>query len=405
MRTTINEATLFLVGLLVFHSAQVASLALLPQFRLLFLVVGFSAMFVACLKLWFLLPRNSFLPLFPIFIYFGCLAALSYLQNHEVFASVLSLAFHGIALCFFIFGYTFAQYRFTRELNPRKLFVFFSVGGILLLFGYFSFAEKAAFYGTTRNFNFASINPVGLAYTSCIVSIILLNLFFLHRNKIQKILILLGAIGFFLLVLSTASRGAFLWGCTAICFTVLLHQRKINIAKSFSYLFGFFVTVGLILYFVSQLNPILGERFDIFFGRMDLLFAGAGTIDASLVEREMIVISYLKSWKQWWLAGVRGYSGYPHNQFLEIFVRFGIFGLPLFCLSLFCISKALILGLFRRYLLSDFDKIVLSVFVFCFLQSLTSLSLELNRMLIFGYGYIGFKVFKRPNLNAIVSPQ
>ena len=73
----------------------------------------------------------------------------------------------------------------------------------------------------------------------------------------------------------------------------------------------------------------------------------------------------------------------PHNQWLEIFVRFGLLGLPLFFISIFLFIRLGMDTLFQRIRPDIEYSIVTVLFVFGYLQSMTSLTL-LNRVLWLG---------------------
>ena len=85
--------------------------------------------------------------------------------------------------------------------------------------------------------------------------------------------------------------------------------------------------------------------------------------------------------------GQKNYEPYPHNIFLEILLRWGtLFGLPL----LIIINRTLYKVLVRRRGVFNNGDVLSALFIFSFLFSLTSLSLEMNRFLFLGMGYILF---------------
>ncbi|MNG14382.1 hypothetical protein D3C84_981280 [compost metagenome] len=88
------------------------------------------------------------------------------------------------------------------------------------------------------------------------------------------------------------------------------------------------------------------------------------------------------------LIGKERYVPYPHNQFIEIIMRWGLFlGLPLFVFSIRNFIRALIL-LLKKGNISPFVNLILFIFIFSFFQSLSSMSLEMNRTLWFGFGFL-----------------
>ena len=90
----------------------------------------------------------------------------------------------------------------------------------------------------------------------------------------------------------------------------------------------------------------------------------------------------------WWLNGLPKYNSYPHNQWLEIAVRFGMLGLPFLIFSLWSGTKALQRLIRGGPGLSREELVVYTLFVFAYLQSMSSLSLQVNRVLFLGFGYV-----------------
>ena len=109
--------------------------------------------------------------------------------------------------------------------------------------------------------------------------------------------------------------------------------------------------------------------------------------------RQMMLESYLSTWGQWILFGEENYVGYPHNQWIEILARFGLLGLPLLVMSLVLFVR---LGwdLLTGKIHPDVEfSLIATLFVYSYLQSMSSLSLQVNRALWLGFGYlIGYYV-------------
>ena len=121
---------------------------------------------------------------------------------------------------------------------------------------------------------------------------------------------------------------------------------------------------------------------------LSLFGGGQAPIDVSTSSRQIYWQHYLSTIEDWILFGERGYTGYPHNQWLEILVRFGFLGVPLLFFSIFLFVILGINTLFKR-ITPDLEYTVITVlFVFGYLQSMTSLSLHQNRVLWLGFGYI-----------------
>jgi O-antigen ligase len=227
----------------------------------------------------------------------------------------------------------------------------------------------------------------------------------LNKSLLRKGVHFLAACLAFSVVLMSASRGAVVWGLCAIIFFLLLNRHR-------KYLSGKNILIvllsGLLLIpivgFLYSTNYALAERVDILVKRFTSLFydltVSGGHGDDSLNAREMLWNSYFMTFDQWILFGEKGQGGYPHNQWLEIFVKFGLLGIPLFFMSVFVFVR---LGwdtlVSKRHPDVEFSLIA-TLFVFSYLQSMTSLSLQVNRALWLGFGYlIGSFMQRRARLN------
>jgi hypothetical protein len=154
---------------------------------------------------------------------------------------------------------------------------------------------------------------------------------------------------------------------------------------------------GCIFLFFSN-NVILTESFEILIDRFSGLLGASNQtatgLDISANGRIEYWNHYASTFSNWILFGERFYSGYPHNQYLEILVRFGLLGIPLLILSLFVMAKFIHSFLFKKKE-RDFELTLISaIFLFAYLSSLSSLNLEMNRAMWLGLGYF-FGYFTR----------
>jgi O-antigen ligase len=98
--------------------------------------------------------------------------------------------------------------------------------------------------------------------------------------------------------------------------------------------------------------------------------------------------SYASTFEQWIVFGEKGYVGYPHNQWVEILARFGLLGIPMLVMSivLFC---RVCWDVVTRKIHPDVEfSLIAILFVYSYLQSMSSLSLQVNRALWLGFGYL-----------------
>lgn len=269
------------------------------------------------------------------------------------------------------------------------LFVGLTIAGSILFIRY-----QAVTGMVSRSFDFEdSVNAIGIAYTHGI-----LMLFFVAIYKTQKEpsllfkgTILLTLIVLFAVVLSTQSRGAILF-LAAIFLLVIIKSTKVR--KRFwalsirIVLIGAVVLLGLIA--VQKEFPIIETRIEGTLSRFQNLlnYASDQEGDASADARSEYYESIFDNFESIVWVGQKNYTPYPHNQFLEIIARWGLFGLPLLFFSIVSIAKAVKITNYQLYSMSPVVMLVVTIFLFSYLQSMTSLSLEMNRMLWFGFGFI-----------------
>ena len=194
--------------------------------------------------------------------------------------------------------------------------------------------------------------------------------------------------------MSSASRGAVIWGTCGIIYFLLLNRywRSISIKNLFVALGACILVIPVIL-LIYNTNYAVSERMNILINRFEGMYysffgGGQAPVDLSTSSRQYYWYYYYSTLKEWFILGEQGYRGYPHNQWLEIFVRFGFLGLPLFFTSIFLFIRLGVDTLFQRFRPDIEYSLITALFVFGYMQSMTSLSLHVNRVLWLGFGYI-----------------
>ena len=195
--------------------------------------------------------------------------------------------------------------------------------------------------------------------------------------------------------MTSASRGAVIWGTFGVVYFILLNRywRYISVRNLFISLGACILLVPLLL-LIYKTNYAVSERIDILIDRFESMFyslfgtAGQTGVDLSTNARHYYWHFYSSTIENWLFLGEQGYIGYPHNQWLEIFVRFGLLGLPLFIISIFLFIRLGMDTLLLRIRPDIEYSIVTVLFVFGYLQSMTSLTLHANRVLWLGFGYV-----------------
>mgnify|MGYP006981759847 CR=1 FL=1 len=243
------------------------------------------------------------------------------------------------------------------------------------------------------------INAVGLAYVNA--NLFLILLFLINQQYVKKylkIILFIGVLSCSIIIVSSGSRGALLF-IGFILFLVYFSKIK-RISNVFSGITKFtLILISVIgLYFlVSDYFPVLEQKVNATSKRFESMFefVETGRGDASVNEREKLYNNFYSNLNSFILFGRVNYSPYPHNIIMEVISRWGfIIGLPLLIFFFRGFFKA-----FKLLINKTQNETIVYLFVycliFCFLQSFSSLSLEVNRMLWLCFGFIyGFKNVK-----------
>jgi hypothetical protein len=315
------------------------------------------------------------------------------MQQHQIFYAQ-KLVFIGVCFALFIAGYVLAKTPI-RDGKWKDSIVMMGGGAflILILYRFLGYVKMISFAGTTRAFDVTELNPVGAAYTNTVLVLLFLYMAITVKHIWTKPLYAIVAGVAVLVVITTGSRGAPLWGviaCTTVFGIMFVNGMvKINV-KTVVTIFAFAAFGIPVAIFLFKTNYALSEKLNLLIRRFDELIymAQGGADEASTSARLYFWQYYLGNFETWILAGERGYSSYPHNQWLEIMVRFGLLGIPLWFFSMFILAKSLLKAFSRKYALSMEWYLVMLLFLFSYLQSMSSLSLEVNRTLWLGFGYL-----------------
>lgn len=285
---------------------------------------------------------------------------------------------------------------FTIKLTKSHFIIFC----LLSLFGALTFYRKQASTFKTvvsdvgRGTGDDFLNPNGVAYTESLVFIFLFWLLFQIKNKNIRILAIISIIAVLLIIFMTSARGATL---SLLLFIIYFYYKGIKNSKKVvqSFLKYFFTSAIIISAFVllAKNIPFINSKLEFLTDRFISLidFFSEKDYDYSIDDRTEMYNHFYKNWQEY-LLGKEDYIGYPHNIYVEIFMRWGLFGLPLIFIITKYFFKSLKL-ISRNILESQYSIVFLlaSLFFFSFLQSLTSLNLEMNRSLWLSLGFlIGF---------------
>lgn len=327
--------------------------------------------------------------------YFAALVMLSIFQKHRIWYDQTQQIFCVVCICLFWAGYILAREK-RQEFASANQWSLVGVAGIacVCLLAFLRFVKDVSFEGSERGFGGTTLNPVGVAYANTCLGLVFVVIAILNKSLIRKGVHLLAACLAFGVVVSSASRGAIIWGACAIVFFLLLNRhRKYLSGKNVLIAVGACMLVVPVFSVLYTTNYAIAERLDILLVRFTEMFqslfgGGQARTDLSLSARQIMWQSYVSTFDQWIIFGEKNYVGYPHNQWVEILVRFGLLGIPLLFMSVVLFFR---LGwdLLARKIHPDVEfSLIATLFVYSYLQSMTSLSLQVNRALWLGFGYL-----------------
>lgn len=395
-----NEIEFLVMGLILLFSNVALYFISGILIRYLALLMGILCIFFAAYKR----GKHHIHKIIPFclfsLIYFVILALISVFQNQAISYDRIKQIFAIIIIGCFFSGYLLS----TTKIHFIENFKSWKVRGLTVviifgLIGFLRYYESISFYGTMRGYGTdTALNPVGVAFTFSLLFIVYFVLTISSQNIFDKVLFGLGMTLSTAIVVTTASRGAIIWAILTIIFLVTSNRiKKIKLSKFFILLLFGIIFLGFVFLFFSN-NVILIESFEILIERFSGLLGAsnktASGLDISANSRIEYWNHYASIFSDWILFGERFYNGYPHNQYLEILVRFGLLGIPLLILSLFVMGQFIHSFLFNKKE-RDFElTLVSAIFLFAYLSSLSSLNLEMNRAMWFGLGYF-FGYFTR----------
>ena len=327
--------------------------------------------------------------------YFLTLVMLSVFQEHAIWYNRTQQIFCVVCICLFWAGYILAREKRQDFISANQSSLVGVAGvAIICLLAFLRFVKDISFHGSERGFGETTLNPVGVAYANTCLALVFVTVGILNKSLLRKAVHLLAACLAFAVVLSSASRGAILWGGCAVVFFFLLNRHR-------KYLSGKNILIGLgaclllipICAVLYTTNYAIAERMDILIERFTRMFeslfgGGQARTDLSLSARQIMWQSYASTFQQWILFGEKGYVGYPHNQWIEIMARCGLLGIPMLLMSVVLFFR-LAWDVLTRKMHPDVEfSLIATLFVYSYLQSMTSLSLQVNRALWLGFGYL-----------------
>jgi len=364
--------------------------------KTLLLFLGFIILVVSTLTLKFDVRMFNFFlkTLVILLIYWG----IAFINDQKTLDKV-TLIFDIVCLVLLNCGYVISKnIKYFAKVSPKLVFFicFLTIIGAYLFIKFQ--AAITAFEGVeggrvSVKGDDNSVNAIGLAYVNSIMFFIFFNLLTSFRFKFFLRCMLWVSIFCCLFVIFSASaRGALLF---IVVVMLLKYSYKFKSAKS---LFSFainFVIISIALVLITKMLfvifPVIEGKFMKSMDRFQSLFDSVNSSnksDASSNVRLHIYNNFFENLDNFILFGEEKYHVYPHNQLMEIIQRWGLFfgGVLLF----FNISNFFkgITILVKKIETSPLQSLFALTLVFSFLQSMTSMSLEMNRIMWLSLGVI-----------------
>lgn len=357
-----------------------------PIGRYFYLSLGFILMFLPCVLGRFS-NSSSFFLIKISFIYF-------FLVVIGVFNDQNSISFQNIifgivcVLLSFIGFYISKSNLIFEEINKWVFLISF----ICTLVSFYFIIDYLNTYSLSqRDFDQNDIiNPVGLAFTNGLLFLYFFSILIFSKDWNIKVLSYIALFFSLIIIFTTQSRGVLIFIFLSL---VIFYFYKIKISLklgSFILKFSFFLfcLTPIIWFFKEQFN-ILNYRFEALINRFELLlsFKSGETIDPSSLERQAYFSYFYKNIDKFFPFGENNYQPYPHNFFLEGIMRWGLLGFILSLIIVYVFIFSIRYTKLVNYNYSVLFSLLSLLFIFSFLQSLTSLSLEMNRTLWLGFGF------------------
>ncbi|MFT6735024.1 MAG: hypothetical protein ACJAS9_003227 [Polaribacter sp.] len=236
------------------------------------------------------------------------------------------------------------------------------------------------------------ISAVGVAFCLCLAGSISIGFLFVTQKLKYRIYH-----GFALLstlppVIVSGSRGALL---SLILVFAFFYFTQVVLAKSLRKKRDYFMLVLPWIGFFSFAfyiirNPFLLRQIELLIRRVSSLSETGD--DVSSRARFNILNNYFSNFDDFWLIGISDYSGlYPHNFFLDFFIRYGLYGVVLSLTVYFLVIKVTVN--FQKTLVTPLHSSLFAVVLFSFLNAQTSLTLEFMRFFWFALSFLLINVF------------
>lgn len=322
----------------------------------------------------------------------GIFFLLTVLKGYGEF-STQQFLFQTVSMFLFVAGVLLYDESFRRgQFTPKWYFWILYLVSLLGLSRFLWYVDGLSGWSmeTSRGLGLEELNPIGVAYTQVSLILVFFGGFMASRALLGKVGFLGGLILAVTTCIITGSRGAALFGSLAIVFLVVIYLRNHFSYQRLLWVIGIALSLVLLLILTILNVGSVYDRFSLLLTRFQsfgLIMDGYSSGDGSSGRIEMWQY-HLHGISDWFLMGDPAYIPYPHNLYIEFVARFGVIGLLVGLCMLLVVLRFIYLTLIRSGYLEVGDVLFAGLFMYSFMQAQTSLSLELNRMLWIGLGYV-----------------
>jgi len=324
--------------------------------------------------------------------YFSILLLKAFLQNQNT-TNITIIIFGAINVLLFCVGVLISRNIFLFTIPSKKVILFIFL--LTFLGVIFYFLSQSIILNQSASIKRSSggeedgINVIGIAYTNALIFIILfvISKMVKGQSKLYYYISIILMLCTIFVIVQTQSRGALIYLFLIFLISSISKLNYKILASQIMKVLALIIFSGVLVFTAIKVSPTLERSYEGLSRRMeDLMGSVQGTSqDRSTEEREEKYDDFFLNYDKYFFFGQENYSPYPHNIFIELIQRFGIIlSVPILFLLASSLRKSLKVVLNRNpHLLYFFFSMV---FLFAFFQSLSSMSLEMNRTLWLSMG-------------------
>lgn len=366
-------ASLLMMGVFLMYSSTFYIGGMGAHGRIAVLAMGFAMMvFASFFSSMRVLLKGAYVFLAAFVL---CLHML--LLEHHTLEDFRSVSFYIILVYYCFSGVVLVEFlKRKQSIDLEALYSFTAITGFISSSIWFIFIRNQTFYlQVGRNSGDESLHPVGVSYVSSIVLLFLIHIVLYSKRNYCRILSLVGVLLLVNTLVLSASRGAIFSFVLALLLMMIQGRKRLR-----GFVPVFIVASFLVMFaWILNVNEYYSENISYLLNRFTL--NDGESIREFTSERDIIWGYYIEQFDDFWLLGLPRYGNYiyPHNLFLEAWVRFGLVGIVAAIALTVSIVVSVVRSVFVEF--DELEKLLVVLGVYAFLNAQFNLSLDLNRIL------------------------